>query len=282
MRPRFAFGCRTRGSCLRGLSAKPVLASTDSAIVCRPLTSKLRCVAARPPSSPKLPMIERLSRLLRLEPRETRHGLALGGILFALSCAYTLTKTARDAVFLARISAATLPWVFVVVGLLTSLMAAGWARMIRGRSAGSSLELCAVINAIGLAVFAVLVPFGGRWLPFPLYLWVNAFGLILLAQFWVFANSLADPHEAKRTLGLIGTLGILGGLVGGVLASGISMAGGVAPIVAGGAALCAVVPAMVRHSRHDHAFAEAPASADDDIAAPESSPWKLSYVRWLA
>ena len=65
-------------------------------------------------------MNDRLAQALRLDPGETRRALFLAGILFALTGSYTLVKTARDALFLAQLPAATLPYVYLGVGVLTT------------------------------------------------------------------------------------------------------------------------------------------------------------------
>ncbi|MFQ5601238.1 MAG: hypothetical protein ACE5G2_11895, partial [Candidatus Krumholzibacteriia bacterium] len=51
------------------------------------------------------------------------------------------------------------------------------------------------------------------------YLWAGAYGLILISHFGVLMNESIDAQVAKRLLGLIGSGGILGGMVGGGLAT---------------------------------------------------------------
>src|SRR5437867_2658868 len=170
-------------------------------------------------------MLLRIANLLKLGRDETRHALLLGGILFFMTGSYTLVKTARDALFLAVLPAALLPYVFLGVGALTTLVAVAYARASRRRPTWRSLEDATWAAAISLGLFAYLYGLHARWVPIVFYLWVNAYGLIQLAQFWSFANSVSNPREAKRIFGAIGTGGILGGLFGGAAAAGAGSRG---------------------------------------------------------
>src|SRR5439155_1701339 len=90
-------------------------------------------------------MIDRIAQILRLKPDETRHALAFGATLFALTCSYTLVKTARDALFLAELPVALLPTVYLG-GLLASPL-----------SRASGIRAMIVIAAVVLAAVALAV-----------------------------------------------------------------------------------------------------------------------------
>jgi len=223
-------------------------------------------------------MIERLARALQLEPHEVRRALALAAIVFALTCAYTLVKTARDALFLARLPASKLPVVFLLVGVLTTISAAVFERVTRRHSTSSALQAAAWTTAASLAGFAWLFRFG-EWVPMAFYVWVNVYGLILMSQFWMHASSVSDPREAKRTFGLIGTGAILGGLAGGVAAPGLTALVGLTGLTIAAAAVTAIAAPAVRLAARAPGAAT-PEPDDDDVPAPR--PLAHPYVRWLA
>src|SRR5688572_14184839 len=143
-------------------------------------------------------MNDRIAQALQLDPGEARRALLLGGILFAVIGSYTLVKTARDALYLAQLPAAFLPYVYLGVGVLTTLAAALFARSSRGVSAGRSLESAAWATAISLTAFAFLFKLEAPWVTVGFYLWANIYGVILISQFWTFTNNVSHPHEAKR------------------------------------------------------------------------------------
>ena len=228
-------------------------------------------------------MIERVARLLHLEPGETRRALGFGAALFTLTCSYTLVKTARDALFLAQLPASLLPFVYLGVGVLSTVTATLYSRATLTRLASRALEIAAWTSALSLAAFAYLSVLGTRlglhWIPVAFYLWVNVYGLILVSQYWSVVNSVTDPHEAKRILGLVGTGGVLGGLVGGALAAPLSRTFGVEAMVLAGAAMNAAVAIAARRAAATHARVEDDPALDPP---PPGSPFASPYVRWLA
>ncbi|HYM82101.1 MAG TPA: HEAT repeat domain-containing protein [Candidatus Limnocylindria bacterium] len=224
-------------------------------------------------------MIERLARRLELEPHELRHALTLALVLFGITSSYTLVKTARDSLYLSRLPAQSLPYVYLGVGGLTLLVSQVVAKLTRRVPTWVTLVAAAAIASVSLAAFAPFFRSERGWLPVAFYLWVNVYGLILVSQFWAFTNSISDPRLAKRIFGMIGGGGILGGLIGGLTASALGPALGLDALAFSAALLVAlVVPLIVTGVRRGHTPAEAVA------ARPErtQSPWSSSYVRWLA
>lgn len=225
-------------------------------------------------------MLSWMSRRLRLEPDETLHALVLGTILFALTSSYTLVKTARDSLYLANLPAETLPWVYLGVGVLTLAAAASFGRATRRRSTLETLTGTAMVSAISLAAFAYLFGIDQPWVPVVLYLWVNIYGLLLMSQFWVFANSVSNPREAKRIYGIVGGGGILGGLFGGLAAPGLASVWGLPALMVVAAALLVAgsgtVALGVKHSSLP------PSEDQSEGAQTQGHPLKAPYVRWLA
>src|SRR5258706_2346687 len=224
-------------------------------------------------------MLERIARLFRLTPEEIRHALLLGAILFTLSTSYTLVKTARDALFLARFPAQLLPWVFLGVGALTTVAAAAFTRLTRSRRTSVALELGALASSVVMGASAFLSTLPLPWVPFALFLWVNAYGVILLSQFWSHTTSMSDPRVAKRTFGMIGAFGVLGGLAGGALAGPLAAIAGAPAILAAGAVVTAFAAPFVRLSSNRALRFEEPVSDEREGAGP---PLHHGYVRWLA
>src|SRR5215475_8401377 len=162
-------------------------------------------------------MFHRLAQRLQIDSEELRRACALGAVLFALGGSYTLVRTARDAEFLAQWPVSVLPYVMIGVGILTLAAAVGFARLTQRLATWESLALGSVTCAASLLLFAYLFRLHAPWVTVAFYLWVNVYGLILLAQFWAFATSLSNPREARRTFGAIGVGGLLGGLFGGLI-----------------------------------------------------------------
>lgn len=223
-------------------------------------------------------MLDHLARRLQLEPAELRHALTLSGMLFSITSSYTLTKTARDAMFLAHLPASDLPYVYLGAGLLTVIVSLLFTRVTRRVPTWMTLAGTALVAAISLAVFAWAFGLALPWVPVAFYVWVNLYGLMLTSQFWNFTNSISDPREAKRIFGIVGGGGILGGLVGGLVAARLGSASGLAALLVVASGLVALtVPAVWAGVHHGTVPpAEAPPGETG------RSPFRADYVRWLA
>jgi AAA family ATP:ADP antiporter len=224
-------------------------------------------------------MIDRLARLLRQEPSEFRQALALGAILFAITSSYTLVKTARDSLYLAQLPAQTLPYVYLGVGIITLAFSQVYAWLTRRWAAWKSLAGLAGVAAVSLVVFASFFRLPMSWVPVTFYLWINVYGLLLVSQFWAFTNSISDPRLAKRILGIVGGGGILGGLAGGLIASGFGWAGLRVITIIGAALVALIMPLVLVSVRRGHAPAGEP---EPGTLKKPTRPWSHAYVRWIA
>jgi AAA family ATP:ADP antiporter len=63
------------------------------------------------------------------------------------------------------------------------------------------------------------------------YIWIGVFSLMLIAQFWSFANDLYTPEEGKRLFAIVGFGGSVGALVGALITTRLSRQLGVAPMM---------------------------------------------------
>src|SRR6185436_547143 len=197
-------------------------------------------------------MLSRLARAVQLEADELRRALLLGGLLFALTGSYTLVKTARDALFLSTLPATLLPWVFLGVGGLALVSSVAFTVSTQKKSAPVTIAF---------------------------YLWVNVYGLILISQFWIFTNTVSNPREAKRTFGIIGTGGVLGGLFGGLLAAPLVRTFGLGGLLVASAAITAVLAwGALAVSRRPSVIVEGTEETPEHVPKPLAVP----YVRWLA
>jgi ATP:ADP antiporter, AAA family len=202
----------------------------------------------------------------------------LGIILAGITSSYTLTKTVRDAFFLANLPASKLPYVFLAVGALTALASLFFSRFTWRRASWEGLAWISMVAALSLGVFSQLFRFQASWVPVAFYLWVNVYGLILVAEFWLFANSISNPREARRTFGPVGSAGIVGGLIGGLIAAPLARLWTLPSLLLVAAVLQGAVALLVKLRASHTASAEpvesVPARTIDAIRHP--------YVRWLA
>ena len=223
---------------------------------------------------------ERIAARLDLKPDEFKRALALGLMLGSVTGSYTLAKTVRDAHFLSQLPVSLLPYVFVAVGVLSVLASAVFSRFTRRAASWESLAVMSLIAAISLAVFGQLFRIEAPWVPVSFYLWSNVYGLIVVSQFWLFANSVSNPREARRTFSLIGLGGILGGLLGGLIATPLANVWTLPSLLNVAAVLQALVVLLARVGA-----SRAASVVEEEADAPEepaASAVAHPYVRWLA
>jgi AAA family ATP:ADP antiporter len=101
------------------------------------------------------------------------------------------------------------------------------------------------------------------------YVWIGVFSLMVIAQFWSFANDLYTPEEGKRLFAIVGFGGSVGAATGALITTQLSKQLGVGPmmLIATALLVACVLLTNVIHAR-DRQRASRKASA---AAAPEQS-----------
>jgi len=138
--------------------------------------------------------------------------------LFILLCAYLVIKTVREPLILtgggpevkSYAAAGHALLLLFVVPLYGSL-----ASKVNRIQLINRVTLFFISNLIGFFILAQFeVPMGVVF-----YLWVGIFNLLLIAQFWSFANDIYTPEQGKRLFAIVAVGGSLGALVGPMLAN---------------------------------------------------------------
>jgi AAA family ATP:ADP antiporter len=142
--------------------------------------------------------------------------------MFLLIAAYVVMKAARDSLFLYKLGVAQLPFVYILVAIFSGAVAWLYARFFRRLSISVQLHTTFFAGVAVLLVFWLALSSSAPWLYYALYLWASGYGLLTVAQSWLFANQVFTTREAKRLFGLIGAGAILGGTLGGLLTTALA------------------------------------------------------------
>jgi AAA family ATP:ADP antiporter len=168
-------------------------------------------------SQPRNPLEKLLNLFTEVKPGEGVTAFLLFLNLFTLLTAYYMMKTVREALILVGGGAE-----------VKSYAAAGQALLLLGAVPlysflASKLSRRKLINAVTiffsacLGLFYILAQF-----EFPLgvifYLWVGIFSLMVIAQFWAFANDIYSPEEGKRLFVIVAFGASAGSVFGSFLA----------------------------------------------------------------
>jgi AAA family ATP:ADP antiporter len=99
------------------------------------------------------------------------------------------------------------------------------------------------------------------------YLWISVFSLMVIAQFWSFANDLYTPEQGKRLFAIVGFGGSVGAAVGALITSRLSRELGVGPMMLIATAIlvaCVLLTNTIHaRDRHKRTDRSGPAPAPD-------------------
>ena len=169
----------------------------------------------------KRPLERFLSLFAEVRPGEGTVVLALTLNVFLLLNAYYLVKPVREALILSGQGSAELKSYTAVLQamlLLFIVPAYGWL--------GSRVPRRRLINIVSLffmgcmAVFYVLIRAEVN-VAIAFYLWVGIYSLMIVAQFWSFANDIYTPEAGKRLFAIVGFGASLGAVVGSAMAGSL-------------------------------------------------------------
>lgn len=152
-----------------------------------------------------------LRGLLDIKPDERRNTFASFAALLALTAGHTLLETARDALFLSKLPAAQLPWMYLV----SVVLALGLSR---ARKADGKVVIGGIL-AVGAGLTAAFWGLAdevetSHSVLYALYVWTGLFASWVTVQFWTLLGRVHTMTQAKRLYGFIGAGAVLGGVVG--------------------------------------------------------------------
>ncbi|HKV98501.1 MAG TPA: Npt1/Npt2 family nucleotide transporter [Vicinamibacterales bacterium] len=162
--------------------------------------------------------MEAVNRFFNLRPGDFGRGLPLFLYYFLIITFYMLGRNSRDSIFLDSFDRTVLPYADIAVAVLSGVLIAIYLRASRG---GNLRNL-----QIGtLLVYSVMLPLFWWGLHVEklkavsavYYVWVGICGILAISQVWMLANAVWTTRESKRLFGLLGSGGIVGGIVAGFL-----------------------------------------------------------------
>jgi ATP/ADP translocase/HEAT repeat protein len=201
---------------------------------------------------------------------EERRGVVLAfATLLGILASYALLETARDALFLARLSPEELPWVYLVMAAVAVALAE-----LPGKGLGipRPLRLSGTL-AFGAVVtlgFYFLRPAGNPWLIRAFYVWAGAIATLAGVQFWVLLGDVYTITQAKRLYRAIGTGSLVGAALGAGLARLVTGSLPAQALIALGAALMGVSAGL--------AFVLG-RQVREEVDAPTPGRWRFGDVR---
>ena len=195
--------------------------------------------AGAPPHRSKTWVEWLLSPIAEVHRDEAGRALLMTAVMFLILAAYYELKTAREAFILteggAEVKSYSSAGQAVLLLFLVPAYGAFASRVDRGRL----IRWVTLFFIANIALFVLAVQAGLK-IGIVYFLWVGIFNVMVIAQFWAFANDIFTPEQGKRIFPLIGVGSSLGAWVGSVRAGWIMQTGGATELLVRGALLLGV------------------------------------------
>ena len=158
--------------------------------------------------------IERLLNLFtQVRPGEAPTALLLGLNVFLILMAYYILKTVREALILGEGTAELKSYLSAGQVALLAFVVPFYGRLVARYPRMTLINIVTIFFVICPVVFYLLaqagVPLGMIY-----FVWIGIFSLMIVAQFWSFANDVYSKEEGERLLVIVGLGASLGAVAG--------------------------------------------------------------------
>jgi AAA family ATP:ADP antiporter len=196
-------------------------------------------------------------KLLRIvtviHPGEALTAFLLTFYSFLLFLAYYILKPVRDALMLAEWPAEIKSYLGAAIAVLLVFVVKIFSRIASSAPRQKLITRVTLFFISNLGIFYVLhlAGVGPGAMGIIFFIWAGIFSLIIVAQFWGFANDLYTEDEGKRLFPLVAFGATFGGYLGGIITKWLTVFLGTFQImlVAGGFLGICILLTMIIHNR---------------------------------
>ena len=182
----------------------------------------------------------RLDRFLNLftevRPGEARTALLLALNVFLILTAYYILKTVREALILGEGTAELKSYLSAGQVVVLAFLVPFYGRLVAKFPRMKLINVVTVFFMICPPIFYLLAQFGVP-LGMIYFVWIGVFSLMIVAQFWSFANDIYSKEEGERLLVIVGLGASLGAVAGARVADRLIEPFGVLQLMLLGAAV---------------------------------------------
>jgi ATP:ADP antiporter, AAA family len=193
-------------------------------------------------------LIERmLSPIADVRREEVSSALLMTLVMFLLLASYYLLKTAREVFILTEGGAEVKSYSSAGQAVLLLGLVPAYGAFASRVNRVKLVKWVTLFFASNLLLFVAAVQ-SGLHVGIPYFLWVGIFNLMVIAQFWAFANDIYTQDQGKRLFPLIGVGSSLGAWLGSIRAGELIESSGPTRLLLGGGAVlvvCALLTPVV-------------------------------------
>jgi len=163
-----------------------------------------------------------IAPVVRVRRGEWSKTLLMFVYFFLTITSYYILKPVRDSLFLDEYGAKNLPYVWLITIVILTGVVSVYVKFVDYLQKNILLSSTVIFFVANLVGFWWLSHYDFRWIAGVFFIWVSIFSVMMVTQFWLYANDLFNPREAKRLYGLVGSGGILGGITGGIITNNLA------------------------------------------------------------
>ena len=219
-------------------------------------------------TAPSRTWIERaISPIADVRRDEIPTALLMTLLMFLVLGAYYLLKTAREVFILTEGGAEVKSYSSAGQAILLLFLVPAYAAFASKVNRGRLVTWVTLFFASNLVLFILAVQ-AGFHVGIVYFLWIGIFNVMVIAQFWAFANDIYSSEQGKRIFPLIGVGSSLGAWVGSLRAGDlISGAGPTRLLIGGGVVLvgCALIAKTIDRMAVRTARQDAAPSSDQPL-----------------
>ena len=162
-----------------------------------------------------------LARLLAIRKEDLRRTLLMQAYLFLIISVLLLLKPVSNALFLSTFGVENLPYVFIAIAVIAFFFTRYYQKFQKKLPFIKLHKIILILSVVLFTGFSIemFIPSSSKVFIIAFYIWVAIYALVTTSQFWILANVIFNPREARRVFGIIGAGGIAGGVFGGYMAS---------------------------------------------------------------
>jgi len=195
---------------------------------------------------PSKGLVERLlSPFADVHPGEASGVLLLTLMMFLLLSGYYLLKTAREIFILSEGGAEVKSYASAGQAILLLVIVPAYSAFAARVNRAQLVSWVPLFFTANLVLFAIAARAGLR-VGVVYFIWFGIFNVMVIAQFWAFANDLYTQDQGKRLFPLIGVGSSVGAWIGSVRAGGLVKSSGPLRLLLGGATILVMCVVLAR------------------------------------
>ena len=238
--------------------------------------------AAAEPVPDKGPLERLLSPFADVRPGEAGSVLLLTLLMFLMLTGYYMLKTAREVFILSEGGAEVKSYASAGQAILLLFIVPAYGAFASRVNRVQLVTWVALFFAANILLFMIAVR-AGLHVGIAYFLWFGIFNVMVIAQFWAFANDLYTQDQGKRLFPLIGVGSSLGAWVGSVRAGTLLGSSGPLRLLLGGGVILVICIGLARLADR-YMRSEKPgqtAKADEPVGSGQSGFGMILSDRYL-